>query len=116
MTGVIACRFCKGEIEADARKCRHCGEWVKGRAPATRVRPQTSILGWGCLIAIGFVVAVAPRGGFPSLIEALKIPERRFVRGEPGERPLNTRPPAASFGAPSRPATVAPPWLRGGSS
>ena len=58
MAELATCPFCKGEIDADALKCRHCGEWVKGRAPVTRVRPATSPLAWGCLIAIGFVAAV----------------------------------------------------------
>jgi hypothetical protein len=24
------CQFCEGEISQTARKCRHCGEWVRG--------------------------------------------------------------------------------------
>ncbi len=24
----ILCKFCNGEISADAKKCQHCGEWV----------------------------------------------------------------------------------------
>lgn len=55
---MVACPFCKGEIDAGARKCRHCGEWVKGRAPALRVKPRTSVVTWGCLIVVGFVVVV----------------------------------------------------------
>lgn len=26
---VVQCPFCYGEINAEARKCMHCGEWVK---------------------------------------------------------------------------------------
>lgn len=34
MVGMVTCVFCKGEIAANAMKCRYCGEWVsaEGRA------------------------------------------------------------------------------------
>ena len=25
---MLACRFCKGDVPADAVKCMHCGEWL----------------------------------------------------------------------------------------
>jgi NAD-dependent SIR2 family protein deacetylase len=28
----IECPFCHGEINSDARKCKHCGEWVKEKS------------------------------------------------------------------------------------
>lgn len=34
MAELVACPFCKGEIDADALKCRHCGEWVKEKPVA----------------------------------------------------------------------------------
>lgn len=36
MAEMTPCPFCKGEIDADALKCRHCGEWVK-ESPARPV-------------------------------------------------------------------------------
>ncbi len=29
MAELTTCPFCKGEIDADALKCRHCGEWFR---------------------------------------------------------------------------------------
>jgi len=26
---MVECRFCCGEVPAHARKCKHCGEWLK---------------------------------------------------------------------------------------
>ena len=31
MTEPIPCPFCDGEISTTAKKCRHCGEWVRGQ-------------------------------------------------------------------------------------
>ena len=27
--GTIVCPYCKSDIDADSRKCRYCGEWIK---------------------------------------------------------------------------------------
>jgi len=26
---MLTCRFCKGDVPADAAKCMHCGEWLQ---------------------------------------------------------------------------------------
>ncbi len=31
--GSVLCPYCKGQIDDDALKCKHCGEWVKERLP-----------------------------------------------------------------------------------
>lgn len=36
MADAVVCPFCKGEIDVDALKCRHCGEWVRDK-PAPSV-------------------------------------------------------------------------------
>lgn len=28
MNEMTTCRFCGGEVEPSAQKCRHCGEWL----------------------------------------------------------------------------------------
>ena len=49
MDQTIECRFCTGVIPAHARKCKHCGEWVKeqvreqppgGRTPGADADPR----------------------------------------------------------------------------
>jgi len=30
MTDTVRCPYCDAEISAKAKKCRHCGEWVRG--------------------------------------------------------------------------------------
>lgn len=46
-TGVRKCCFCAEEILADAKKCKHCGEFVQGRL-------SKGVLG---LFAAGVVIA-----------------------------------------------------------
>lgn len=31
------CPLCLGEISAEARKCRHCGEWVRPNVPTVQI-------------------------------------------------------------------------------
>ncbi len=38
---MVECRFCCGEVPAHARKCKHCGEWLKN-APAEADRSRGS--------------------------------------------------------------------------
>ena len=33
----IFCPHCESEISATARKCPHCGEWVRGGTSAVRI-------------------------------------------------------------------------------
>jgi hypothetical protein len=35
-----ACPFCLGEIAAEARKCKHCGEWVSSDSTFARFAAQ----------------------------------------------------------------------------
>jgi hypothetical protein len=30
-TAEVTCPFCRGPLPAEAVKCRHCGEWVRGK-------------------------------------------------------------------------------------
>ena len=45
------CPFCSGEIEADAKKCRHCGEWLG------KNKRGISIV-WKIILAIFLLIAV----------------------------------------------------------
>ena len=38
MPATVTCPYCKGEIDADALKCRHCGEWVSSEAGEEAVK------------------------------------------------------------------------------
>lgn len=66
-----SCPFCFGEIHTEARKCKHCGEWVKGgpQVPSSRSGGSSSDDGLGraanrfvslqvVLAIVGIVVAV----------------------------------------------------------
>jgi len=33
---MVECEFCSGEVPTHARKCKHCGEWLKGGPAPTR--------------------------------------------------------------------------------
>lgn len=33
----MRCPYCQGDVADDARKCRHCGEWVSTTHAAFRV-------------------------------------------------------------------------------
>lgn len=46
MDQTIECRFCTGVIPAHARKCKHCGEWVKDQVreqPPAGTAPRSEI-------------------------------------------------------------------------
>jgi acyl-CoA reductase-like NAD-dependent aldehyde dehydrogenase len=59
MTQVRNCPFCAEEILAAATKCKHCGEFLDGRASKTQVQDKGNS---GCnqiiIIAFGIVLAV----------------------------------------------------------
>lgn len=72
---LVKCWFCAEEILADAKKCKHCGEWVKSINPGTiksdinvqninnkktsPLNKQYGLAGWGViLILIGGSAAI----------------------------------------------------------
>lgn len=87
---VIPCPFCKGEIDADARKCRHCGEWIKDATTAPMKGGPTPAA--GCLIQLmgapflilGSLVTVLGfgNGSVPGGASGLLISARPTFRAE----------------------------------
>ena len=59
MAELVTCQFCKGEIAADALKCRHCGEWVKEKRPAVAASTTTRKRGSPVMRVLGALVFFA---------------------------------------------------------
>ena len=67
------CPFCAEVISAQAKKCKHCGEWLdqNGRQPAARARNGTGLWGLdkkasGCLILLVVFVSCQVIGSLAS--------------------------------------------------
>lgn len=62
----MKCVFCKGEIEDDAKKCKHCSEWQteEGRKAAAKLvgdavqDADNKTTAQGCLFTIVVVIVI----------------------------------------------------------
>jgi len=104
------CPNCKGEVAADALKCRHCAEWLPGGSPGysaalapAPVRPKAR---WPKILAIVVGAIVA---GFLLLV-VLSVLAITFLGTK-----ANTefKPVGSQLGAPAPRATPAPAFTRG---
>ncbi len=70
MTTMIKCRFCKAEVESDARKCPHCGEWLEEPSkPATADDHSFKKVIYGEILVLALAaggLSVDPLKAFPA--------------------------------------------------
>lgn len=73
----MKCMYCQGEIEADAKKCKHCGEWLKDKPQSAtekisedKLRNQKQTKGCCLITVVGLVIWIiviaASSNGKPS--------------------------------------------------
>jgi len=104
------CPTCKGEVAADALKCRHCAEWLPGGSPAyaaaltpASVPPKAR---WPKILAVVVGAIVA---GFLLLV-VLSVLAVTFLGTKADDKFKNV---GSELGAPAPQAAPAPAFTRG---
>lgn len=82
MSESTTCPFCAEEIKADARKCKHCGEWIEGvppMSPPPSSDAKAEVSGGGASLVVSALVVLILTVGAVSLTNSLIVGVTVFV-------------------------------------